>query len=269
MPSTSTPRDRALAAASGAGRRSYWQLSRAPRYSLVFALPLLLFYEGLAAFLSGPNGAGVRNGADVIIKSLFFTVAGARGPLIFALALIGLSIWFVARDLRRNRGGLRLSIFATMLGESAALALVFGVVVGTVTARIVGLAAAPHDGGALLAAVQGAAGQLDAPTRLMVSLGAGLYEELLFRVVLVSAILLLARTVMGWPNWAAGTAAVVLGALAFSAFHYIGPYGEPLRLDSFVFRTVAGLAFSGLYVLRGFGITAWTHALYDVFLLVA
>jgi hypothetical protein len=26
--------------------------------------------------------------------------------------------------------------------------------------------------------------------------------------------------------------------------------------------------FSGLYLLRGFGITAWTHALYDVFLAI-
>jgi membrane protease YdiL (CAAX protease family) len=63
--------------------------------------------------------------------------------------------------------------------------------------------------------------------------------------------------------------AVVCGALIFSAFHYLGPYGDPLELPSFTFRTVAGLAFSGLYVTRGFGITAWSHALYDVFLLAA
>ncbi len=32
---------------------------------------------------------------------------------------------------------------------------------------------------------------------------------------------------------------------------------------------IAGVLFSGLYLLRGFGITAWTHALYDVLLAVA
>ena len=53
-------------------------------------------------------------------------------------------------------------------------------------------------------------------------------------------------------------------ALIFSAFHYVGPYGDPLTLPSFTFRTVAGVLFSGLFVTRGFGITAWTHALYDV-----
>jgi hypothetical protein len=59
---------------------------------------------------------------------------------------------------------------------------------------------------------------------------------------------------------------VVTAAFIFAGFHYIGPYGEPLALGSFTFRTIAGLLFTGLYVLRGFGITAWTHALYDVFL---
>jgi hypothetical protein len=60
--------------------------------------------------------------------------------------------------------------------------------------------------------------------------------------------------------------AAIAGALIFSAFHYIGPYGDAWQVYSFVFRTIAGLFFSGLYLTRGFGVTAWTHALYDVFL---
>jgi hypothetical protein len=64
----------------------------------------------------------------------------------------------------------------------------------------------------------------------------------------------------------AGVMATLVGALVFSAFHYIGPYGDRLDLPSFTFRALAGLVFSAMYLLRGFGITAWTHALYDVFL---
>jgi hypothetical protein len=74
--------------------------------------------------------------------------------------------------------------------------------------------------------------------------------------------------VFGAPPLVAGAAATLGGALVFAAFHYIGPFGDPLDLYSFVFRTIAGLFFSALYLLRGFGITAWTHALYDVFLLL-
>ena len=102
----------------------------------------------------------------------------------------------------------------------------------------------------------------------MVSLGAGIYEELLFRVVLVGLLAVAARALLGWRPLTAGAVATLLGAAIFSAFHYVGPYGDRLELYSFAFRMVAGLFFSALYLLRGFGITAWTHALYDVLLLV-
>ena len=64
----------------------------------------------------------------------------------------------------------------------------------------------------------------------------------------------------------AGSFATVVGAFIFSAFHYVGPLGDSLELGSFVFRMIAGLLLSGLFLLRGFGVAAWTHALYDVFL---
>ena len=240
---------------------TYWKLSRTPRYSVTFALPLLVLYEALAAFLFRFSGETVRNGADVLIRSFFALVAGAWGPLVFAVTVVGISIWLIARDMRRGGGALRPRVFAAMLAESVVLALAFGVVIGTITARLLTPFATT------LALAQGTA-EMGPATRLMISLGAGLYEELLFRVILVSALLLLARRVFAWRPALANTFAVGVGALIFSAFHYIGPFGDPFAVDSFVFRTVAGVAFSAMYVFRGFGITAWTHALYDVFLLV-
>jgi hypothetical protein len=106
------------------------------------------------------------------------------------------------------------------------------------------------------------------PARLMLSLGAGLYEELLFRVALVSALANGARLALGWTRGTSGVVATILGALIFSAFHYVGPYGEDWALQSFTFRAIAGLMFSALYLTRGFGITAWTHAMYDVLVLM-
>ena len=121
-------------------------------------------------------------------------------------------------------------------------------------------------GGRLASSALGSLAHSSLATQVMISLGAGIYEELLFRVILVSGLAWLARKVFGWSVTSAGLLAVGVGALIFSAFHYIGPYGDRLSLGSFAFRTVAGLLFSSLYMLRGFGITAWTHALYDVFL---
>ncbi|OLC05665.1 MAG: hypothetical protein AUH42_07120 [Gemmatimonadetes bacterium 13_1_40CM_70_11] len=240
--------------------RSYWHASRAPRYSLLFALPLLVFYQVLAALQPpGPEGTGqLRNGADVILESLFVWLAGRWGPLLFLACLTGFGLWLVVRDLRRHPG-LRPGVFAGMLGEAALLALLFGGVVARVTTAILG--GAPPLG---LARVEGVGWW----SRLMLSLGAGLYEELLFRVVLVTLLAWGAKALLGWRPRPAGIFATLCGAAIFSLFHYIGPYGDRLTPYSFLFRMVAGIFFSALYLLRGFGITAWTHALYDTFLLV-
>jgi hypothetical protein len=257
------------------GVMSYWQASRAPRYSVLFALPLLLVYEAMAAFLPTGRGPELRNGADVLLWDFFLTVAGKQyAPLVFGLSLIGFGVWLVGRDLRSARAPLEGRFFLGMAGESFVLALCFGSVVGTLTAHLVqsGVRPGAATAWAMMApspAGSGALASAPAATRVMLSLGAGLYEELLFRVILVSGIALIARRVFGWRPWIAGTVAVSISALTFAAFHYIGPYGDPLRLDSFVFRLLGGIAFSLLYVSRGFGITAWTHACYDLLVLVA
>jgi hypothetical protein len=242
---------------------TYWQASKAPRYSLLYALPLLMIYQILAALAPpGPHGMSVRNGADVILQSVFVWLAGAWGPRLFMLCLIGAGAWLIARDVRSHPRSLNPSILGGMLLESVCLSLVFGVVVGGLTAAVLGAPPPP-----MASAFPLSEPALGRSTLLMVSLGAGIYEELLFRVVLVGLLAWTATNVLGQRPLVAGVAATVLGALIFSAFHYIGPYGDPLNIYSFVFRTIAGLFFSALYLARGFGITAWTHALYDVLLL--
>jgi CAAX prenyl protease-like protein len=240
--------------------RDYWRASRAPRYSLTFAFPLLVAYEALAFTLSHDALIGVRNGADVLLKSLFLALGGRNGLLAFGALLVGTGVALVWRD-RRKSGPVEARVFCWMAAESIVYALVFGMVVGRLTALLLqGLTlTAP-------ALRLGGASQLELPTQLMISLGAGIYEELLFRVLMVGTLAALARRGFGWSAGAAGGFATLVGALIFSAFHYIGPYGDRLELASFAFRTIAGVLFSGMYLLRGFGITAWTHALYDVFL---
>jgi hypothetical protein len=252
----------AIAAHAALPRRtSYFALSRSPRYSILFALPLLIAYEALAAVLAQPGHAELRNGADAMLRAAFTAVAGPRGPVIFMAAVILLGLFLVARDLRASRGGLRALVFGGMLVESIALAATFGIVIGVATTKLLGSLQ-------MLMIAQGGIQSMGWPTRLMLSLGAGLYEELFFRVLLVTSLAAAARAVLGVGTRTASVFAVVVGAVIFSVFHYIGPFGDPFELQSFTFRMLSGLAFSGLYVLRGFGVTAWTHALYDSFLLL-
>jgi hypothetical protein len=239
--------------------RRYLELTRTHTYSLLFALPLLVLYEA-GALLITERRFGMRNAADVILRELL-AVAGVRGTAAFAAVLVAVGAVFVVLERRRWRVPVHGRFFGMMLAESVAYALLLGAVVGTATVLLLGdLVRLAADGTGMAA--------LPLADGIVLSLGAGFYEELLFRVMLVGGLLAL----FGWLGMrrrAAAVAAVVVGALLFSAFHYVGPYGDPLRLGSFTFRFLAGLALSGLYVLRGFGLTAWTHALYNVFLLLA
>ena len=238
--------------------KEYFTASRQPRYSVLFALPLLLLYELLSFVLTGSTYAGVRNGADVLLKSAFLHLGGPRGLLVFNVLLFTVGAVLVGRDLRRSQGGIRGRVFGLMTAESALYAVLFGVVVGRLTALVLGAPRLLQIGG----------GQLDLKTQLVTSLGAGIYEELLFRVLLTGGLLAL-LTAARWSRTVAVTVAVVASALIFSAFHYVGSLGDQFTVQSFTFRAIAGLAFSLLYVTRGLGITAWTHALYDVLITVA
>jgi hypothetical protein len=240
----------------------YLRASRAPRHSLVFALPLLVLYEILAAGLSGQQIGEVRNGADVLLKSVFASLGGRYGVLGASVVLFGIGAWLVWRD-RRAHGEIRPGIFVGMFLESMLYALVLGVVASTLTSLLLHGRLVLAAGGGQRA---GGVASFALPTQLMISLGAGIYEELLFRVLLVSGLALLARTVIGLPTVAAGVFAAIIGAVIFSLFHYVGQFGDAFTVRSFTFRAVAGLLFSALYLTRGFGITAWSHALYDVIL---
>lgn len=233
--------------------KDYLNRSRAARYSILFALPLLVLYEAGSLLLNGSPIAGVRNGADVMLKAVFVGLGGNNGLLVFDGLLLGTGAVLVWRDLGRSHGGLEGRTFAIMWLESALYAAVFGAVVGTLTSLLLGMPRLLDVGGGL-----------DLPTRLVTSLGAGIYEELLFRVILTGGLLALLTGVFAVRKGAAAPLAVVLSALVFSAFHYVGSLGDTFTVQSFTFRAIAGLAFSGLYVTRGLGITAWTHALYDI-----
>src|SRR5262247_2491988 len=146
--------------------RTYWQASRAPRYSLLFALPLLVLYEVLGALApADPQGMTIRNGADVALQAVFVWLAGAWGPRLFLLCLIAVGAWFVAKDVRANRGNFKPAVLGGMLLESVMLSLVFGVVVGALTAALLGTPLPPMS----LTGTD----ELSRSTLLMLSLGAG------------------------------------------------------------------------------------------------
>jgi hypothetical protein len=227
---------------------TYFQLSRSPRYSLIFAIPLLMAYEGFALFLNHSDLYGIRNSADVFLK-LFLAYMGIHGFLGFGAAMLVALILFRVVGGGPRFGEIRFGVLVWMLAESLVYSLAFGAIVGAVTRLLL---AQPSP--------------LSRSAQILVSLGAGIYEEFVFRVLLLAALVFLLHRLLRLQQRVAYGVAAVLGAVLFSAFHYVGPFADPLQLPSFVFRLIAGLALTGLYFARGYGITAYTHSLYDLWI---
>ncbi|MES1259491.1 MAG: hypothetical protein ABUL71_02765, partial [Gemmatimonadota bacterium] len=137
-------------------RNQYLIDSRSPRYAILFAAPLLIAYELMAWVLSRPNVPGVRNGADVILKSLFVDVAGHNGIIAFEVLLAVIGVALVARDWHLHRGPLQWKVFPLMLMESVLFAVMIGVVLRYATAAILHFFVLARPGG------------IDTPTQLMI-----------------------------------------------------------------------------------------------------
>lgn len=242
----------------GSGASRYFSLTRTATYSFLAALPLFLAYEALILVVNGGSEMQVRVGADIWIKE---AMSALGAPGMFSIGILVLLLGTaVFRSERKKQIPIRSEYFLAMIAES----LLYAVVVAVIVSYIVGLVFAVD------VSVLPAAGDEVRPLyrpgmveMLVLSIGAGLYEELVFRVLLVGGLFWGIRHFTS-SRVSAYLVAAVIGALAFSAVHYVGAFGDSFELSSFFFRFLFGLALNGLFLIRGFGVAAWTHALYDV-----
>lgn len=215
------------------------------------AIPLLLLYEFLI-WISQPPDQAVRISVDILFKTFFqFLGINAISATLFVAAFIGAVVLYLKRS---DLPHIRSTYFLSMVLESAVYAVL-------ITVAIVGILEA-----VLPMNLLQSANSLSKIQMFALSLGAGLYEELFFRVILVGGLSLLFLNFFSKKS-TAYTVSALIAALIFSGVHYIGQYGDFFTLGSFLFRFLFGLALNVIYVTRGFGIAAWTHALYDIFVI--
>ena len=100
--------------------------------------------------------------------------------------------------------------------------------------------------------------------QVTLAVGAGIYEEFLFRVILITGISSILAFIFQWNIKLRNWIAMILAAGIFSAFHFIGEFGDYFSFNIFMIRFFAGIILGVLYFLRGFGITAWAHSIYDL-----
>ena len=226
---------------------SYWKLSKNIYYSILFILPMLFLYEGMCWIQFFDKSAEIRNGADVLIRHLILGI-GNNSELIYGLILliIFFGLMFFNRGAVKN-GKLKFTFLLLMIAESLLWCIGF-VIVMSVSEKI------------LLSIME----RNIIPEQFYLAIGAGIWEELLFRVGVIGLSISFLTKVMGYSGFYSVFIAIIFSALIFSLFHYLGPYGDNFAYKSFYLRILAGIFLGSLYLFRGFGITVYTHIFYDM-----
>jgi hypothetical protein len=203
--------------------------------SLVLIFPVLLAYEVGVLF------AGRVNGADVVTRAIYATVGSKTAYLVFHAVLAACFLVWIRHT--RRWATLSLEIAAPVILEAAIYALTLGALGSLVVDRILGLG------------LTGAS--------IVSALGAGVHEELVFRLGLMTALVAaLSRTTL--DRRIALALAIVGSAILFSLAHHAGAHGEPWSAHAFAFRCVAGAVFGLVFWFRSLAHAVYAHVLYDI-----
>ena len=229
---------------------SYFLQTRSSFYSFLFTIPLFFIYEVGILFLSKDDILVVRNGADFLMRSILesFGIFGLYG--LGAIFLIGFIITYIYFFNDNSNKSIRADYLFIMIFESVCWALILYFLLSK-----------------FMLALMNPIGKTIAQ-QVTLAVGAGIYEEFLFRVMLISGLTGIIGFVFLWSEKTRKAAALIIAAGIFSAFHFMGDYGDYFSMELFLLRFFAGIVLGILYISRGFGITAYAHSIYDLIVLI-
>ncbi|MBM4105820.1 MAG: CPBP family intramembrane metalloprotease [Phycisphaerae bacterium] len=232
---------------------AYLEASRRPLTILCFLLPAVLFYEVRLMLLSADAEGVVVNKAELGVLRFLEGIGIAGGGRLW-LALPGavlvavLLLWhLIARDPWK----VSLRTLGVMLLESAVMVAPL-----LVLARLFSTSS--------LMATEPAWESMGVGGKLAASFGAGLFEELVFRMLLLGLLHAILIDLLKLRELPGSVLAVAVAAILFAVYHPLQDAEGGLMLGRAVFYVLAGCWLGALMLLRGFGITVGAHALYDV-----
>jgi hypothetical protein len=239
-------------------RRSSSLLRRSdPLTSVMLVFPLYLAYElGVLAFRD------VHNGADLITSQMLHLLHGNVQAYLAVNLALAIAFGALILVLRRNNT-FDARLFVPVVLESAIYAVTMGSLICFVMVDLLHVdpkmwiawpaTTTPEHAGTL--------------AKLVLAIGAGVHEELLFRLIMVGGGVWLLERGVGMRRWLAIALAFLISSVLFSAAHHVIG-GEPFRVGAFVYRILCGLFFATLFQTRGFAVAVYTHALYDIYVLI-
>lgn len=205
------------------------------------AASCVLIFPALLVYQIGVLFAGHVNGADVVTRALYDAL-GRDTYLVLQLAIaVGYLLW-LCRE--RRWAILRWDTAAPVLLEATLYAVTLGAAITIVLERVLGLGLTP--GNAISA------------------LGAGVHEELVFRLAILGGLVALAQREIPHHPRLGVALAVAASATLFAAAHHVGSHGEPFSHHAFAFRCLAGVAFALVFWFRSLAHVVYAHIVYDL-----
>ena len=203
----------------------------------------------MVLFLSRNEVSTLRNGADILLRQ-FMSLFGDIGLYIISISffLIFLII-FLLQKKNINETSIKSKYLLFMLFEG----FFWGIVLYFFMFFSQNLLMFPTS--------------KELISQIILSIGAGLYEELVFRVLLIMFLTKLIKIIFLWTDLICLMFSMTFSAIVFSYFHFLGPYGDPLSFSVFIYRFLGGFFLGFLYILRGFGITAYAHINYNLIII--
>ena len=229
---------------------TYFTYSKNIVSSLVFIFPFLIVYETICFLYFRSSSFQIRNSADVLLKQ-FFDIFGVYSNHYYALTLLAIIIFIFFI----NKGVKFINIvdfkyLFLMFSEGILYGFLLFVMLNNLTY---------FDSNIFIY-------QNNLLLNLYLSIGAGIWEEILFRLFLFTGIMKISKLWFKLDFYSLFFS-VILSSFVFSSFHYIGANSDVFHIYSFIIRFLGGVFLSLLYFYRGFGITAMCHISYDFILI--
>lgn len=230
------------------GALVYWAATREPLNCLIFLLPLIAFYE-IGALLTRPTSlVGGRLVAENVLN-LMLEYLGATGMWLPGIVLVlSLLAWHF---LARRPWCFRFHVPLLMAVESPIMApplYALGL-----------LLLAQHPGVGI-----GDGAERELLERAVLAVGAGVYEEMVFRLMLLSGLLLLLTEAIRLPRMISTAVALAVSSILFALCHYYPVGSDVFEWRSFLMRSMAGVYLGAIYLYRGLGIASGTHVAYNL-----
>lgn len=230
--------------------RSYFQNTSHRFYGAVVAVVMLFLYETLIIWGELPSGAMIRNAPEAVVRTFLVQLGVSHYHVSFILMTIAL----ILIPLFYQKGVLLKKKFIVyMILESIGWGVLSGFLIQAILYKL--LLYSGTMTGSLLSDIG-------------LAIGAGLFEELVFRVILTS-FLIWAFVKLLRNRKISIVLAILIASFLFSLSHYIGSAADQFTLYSFMFRFFAGLWFTSLYAVRGFAVVCMAHAFYDIFVVLS